>query len=461
MKHLKKLLVAFVALVAALVIATPAYAATITVEGRKEGESYDAYKIFDASINGDAVAYTIDSDATASAGVWAFLTNGLTADAKGVYTNSTYGLTFTPAASDPTVYVVNGDAMTEAKAADLAKALKTNITSIASAKVGTISDSTTSLTVDPGFYFVDSTTGSLCSLATEDTSQTIKEKNEDTEVEKEVEEITTAVGQTVHYTVTVHAKAGETVTLVDTLSTGLTLDAKPTTFDSTWNVSEWDTTPSASKFTIVFPEVAADTDFVVEYTATVNEDAIELNVVDNTATAKWGHNQETTPVKVETKLFKFDVKKVDGSDTTKTLDGVKFTLTKTEGNKTYYYDGKSVWTETKTELTTANGGMINVKGIAAGTYTLTETETLDGYNLLDAPVTITIAEDGSATWSGAASGSAAADASITIQVENNSGTVLPSTGGMGTTLFYIVGGLMVAGAAIALIAKNRVAKIEG
>ena len=45
-------------------------------------------------------------------------------------------------------------------------------------------------------------------------------------------------------------------------------------------------------------------------------------------------------------------------------------------------------------------------------------------------------------------------------VTNKSGAELPSTGGMGTTLFYVVGGLMVAGAAIALIAKNRVAKME-
>ena len=87
-------------------------------------------------------------------------------------------------------------------------------------------------------------------------------------------------------------------------------------------------------------------------------------------------------------------------------------------------------------------------GLAAGTYTLVETTVPAGYNkAADTDVTIDKSSDSANLVQAAA-------------IENNKGSVLPSTGGMGTTLFYVVGGLMVAGAAIALIAKNRVAKME-
>ena len=124
--------------------------------------------------------------------------------------------------------------------------------------------------------------------------------------------------------------------------------------------------------------------------------------------------------------------------------------------------------------TTDKNGVLIFKGLNEGNYTLTETIAPDGFNLLPAPLAINIAWDDPTTdeaseeiiASGGFSvgeGSAAnltmdADgASYVIEVVNQSGTELPSTGGVGTTLFYVVGSIMVIGAAVLLVSKRRMA----
>lgn len=93
--------------------------------------------------------------------------------------------------------------------------------------------------------------------------------------------------------------------------------------------------------------------------------------------------------------------------------------------------------QTSATLTvTGDATGINVRGLAAGTYTLTEKSTSDGYNIMTTPITVTIDANGNATI-GTQENVAALDSIITVN--NLSGTVLPSTGGMGTTIFYIIG----------------------
>jgi len=95
---------------------------------------------------------------------------------------------------------------------------------------------------------------------------------------------------------------------------------------------------------------------------------------------------------------------------------------------------------------------INVRGLAAGTYTLTEKSTSDGYNIMTTPITVTIDAEGNATI-GTQENVAALDSIITVN--NLSGTVLPSTGGIGTTIFYIVGAILVIGAGVVLVTRRR------
>lgn len=110
-------------------------------------------------------------------------------------------------------------------------------------------------------------------------------------------------------------------------------------------------------------------------------------------------------------------------------------------------------------------GYVTFTGLNAGTYTLTETVTPPGYNTA-APITFTISaiqngssqfEGGSITWSSDNANITldAANGVFDTAVVNQAGAVLPSTGGMGTTLFYIVGSVLALGAAVLLVTKKR------
>lgn len=116
---------------------------------------------------------------------------------------------------------------------------------------------------------------------------------------------------------------------------------------------------------------------------------------------------------------------------------------------------------------TDSNGLMKFEGLSAGTYTLTELKTLDGYNLLNAPITITVTAKTKTenektvfdTWE-VKNGETALTENATshlfqFQVENGKGTELPSTGGIGTTIFYVVGAILVIGAGVVLITKRR------
>lgn len=112
--------------------------------------------------------------------------------------------------------------------------------------------------------------------------------------------------------------------------------------------------------------------------------------------------------------------------------------------------------------TVGEDGVLRFEGLAAGEYVITELKAPDGYNKLSSPITITISwekDESDLTkckWTVTGEGAKVdSDGRITLRVENNKGTTLPSTGGMGTTIFYAVGSILVLGAAIILIAKKR------
>ena len=115
--------------------------------------------------------------------------------------------------------------------------------------------------------------------------------------------------------------------------------------------------------------------------------------------------------------------------------------------------------------TTGSDGKITFTGLAAGEYTITELKTLDGYNLLTLPIKLTIAFDGTEiinkftyTSTGAVKvteSKATENGIVKLKVENSKGTVLPSTGGIGTTIFYVVGSILVLAAAGLLIAGRK------
>ena len=121
---------------------------------------------------------------------------------------------------------------------------------------------------------------------------------------------------------------------------------------------------------------------------------------------------------------------------------------KEEGYEGVIYKKLADGTDGLTVITTDATGRFRLEGLKAGTYYLKEIKAPDGYNLLKKPVEITIDETGSVLV-----GNETADE---VLVENKTGAPLPSTGGVGTGIFYGTGAALMAGAGLVfLIGKKR------
>ena len=213
---------------------------------------------------------------------------------------------------------------------------------------------------------------------------------------------------------------------------------------------------------------------------------INLFKVDENTKALTGAKFSISGTRVKTVLVNSEIFKKDaGGDYWRLKDGTYTTEAPTiTGDQTDNSDAYESTTQkyTKvTEVTQQNvsepvelegwvdeSGHITFDGLAAGTYTITEMVAPDGYNLLDGPIEIQIdwkapEELGQAcTWTVNPVGSndlgdkaTVENGVVKITVQNERGSLLPSTGGMGTTMFYVVGGVLVAGAAVAYVVKRR------
>ncbi len=296
----------------------------------------------------------------------------------------------------------------------------------------------------------------------------------------------------------------------DTLSKGLTYngdvkvyvkngEAETELADTSYTVAPADkqtTTPSQdTTITVKFANLKAntvigkddasvtidkDSKIIVRYSATLNKNAV-VGEEGNTNTVKLVYSNDpngtstgtTKDDKATVYTFQLNVTKVDGADNTKKLAGAKFKLYYEKEDTKYYAtvnlseddnkDKITGWTTTEangTELTTDTNGNITVKGLKEGTYYLEETEAPAGYNKLTAPVKVDIANKTDTIYelkSVEADDTAGTvnKAIGTITIANNKGSTLPSTGGMGTKLFYTIGGILMAGAAIVLVVRKR------
>ncbi len=166
------------------------------------------------------------------------------------------------------------------------------------------------------------------------------------------------------------------------------------------------------------------------------------------------------------KLLKYHmVKGTDGQDVEETLNGAEFQLytqSKTDSSRqpisfVQTTTPEVTYTVATTEqiktVSTITAGQVKIVGLAAGKYYLEEIKAPEGYNKLLNDVEITIDDTGKVTIKGND-----AVTSNQVKIENKQGTELPSTGGIGTTIFYVVGGLLMTAAVVLLITKKRAAR---
>lgn len=341
---------------------------------------------------------------------------------------------------------------------------------------------------------MDSSAGTLCSLTTTNPTVTIQEKNGVPSVEKKVQEDSTSVwgdnntadiGQTVNFQTTITAQSGaQNYVLHDKMDAELTFGINSVQVKLKKNGEETDNEVETSKyevknsgledsnpctFHVEFKKefcdtLKADDKIIVTYSATLDDDAVPKTEYKNETWLKYGDNNETNHGVTKTKTFELPVFKYtkDGTDE-KALAGATFTLSKNQNGtdpinlvKTSAenaaegtYRVARTGETGVTTVTTPSSGKFTIKGLDADTYYLTETKQPDGYNKLSAPIKVVIAENGNITIG--------TDTTVVTEVKvlNNTGTILPSTGGNGTSLIYFLGAVLALVSGVVLITKQR------
>ena len=480
MKHTKKFVSLLLTLVMVLAMASTTFAAqegtltggSITINDAVPGQTYKAYQIlYLESYNATSKAYAYKANSA-----WKSFIESDTV--KGVYVNV-----------DTQGYVTWVEGANVAEFAKLAQAEAAKKVADASATAPDASEENTYSTVTfaglkLGYYLVDTSLGTLCSLDTTNPSVVMEEKNEVPPIpDKQVKEDSTSewgesntaqIGDIVEFRTTITAKKGaQNYVLHDQMSDGLTLDEesikvtvngvrleKGTAYTVVTNPTD------GCDFEIQFTQtyldtITQDTELVVTYSAVLNDEAVIYPSGNpNKTKLDYGDNSSTEWDETKTYTFKFDIIKTDSNG--KVLNGAKFELydAQTEGKKiALVKESDGVYrvataTEKNAEGFTPDvieAGKVTVKGLDANTpYWLEETEAPAGYNKLSGRVKVEIENSNLTTTM---TGNTWKEGGV--HIINNTGAELPSTGGMGTTIFYIIGSVLVLAAVVLLIVRKR------
>lgn len=501
MKHTRQIFALVLALVLTLGLCATAFAeeaksGSITISNPAQGKTYEVFKLLDvvedeSDLANNGIIYKLTADAWAD-----FITtvqDGSGANYFNLFENG--GTKYVLANENLKL----GIADFAAKAKAYAEANK--LAPIKTAKV----EAEGALKIDGldlGYYLVRSDLGILCSLDTTASNAEVKEKNEATVIVKNVEDTTkkqnvAEIGTYVKFTIqiTVKDKAPVNYKLVDEMTEGLTFvknETYPLTVtvnENTLDAANYKVTETTEPrgFTLAFNNNAEGNASIlktgdvvtVTYYAQINKNAKiadEANV--NKARVEYGTNSHTEYDKTETYVWKMNIVKYTMEQTTgsdqakeKMLAGATFQLSRdTAGaeviklvkvDDTTYRLALSTETNTAVDtITTGETGALVINGLADGTYYLTETKAPRGYNLLREPVKVTIGHEdanGKLTETSFVGNQTETNTSGVVKVENNAGAELPSTGGIGTTAFYVLGSAMALGAVILLVTKKRMA----
>lgn len=492
---MKKILALVLAMLLVLGM-TSAFAASITIKrdgtydpaDGSNARTYKAYKILDADTTASgsntqaakdptyqdgAISYKIANDS-----VWLSVVQG-----------ASQWLTVKQAAgsTDWIVTLKTGVADSAETAKAMAEYFKSNIPASATGidlAFGTANN------VDNGYYLIVPSDGATnLALVTADVE--IFEKNTYFNTHKEGPQTDYYVGEVIPYTATVFVpadtKVDSVILLRDTMSSQLTFQEDVTAkigtdpftgFTTSYGTGAFTKEYDSDTFEIKIPvtsELLGKT-ITFSYSGYINETALSDEAYVNELFGEL-NGYKTKPDKVKDWTFDLEFKKDFAGSTDEDLTAT-FELRK--GNTALKFktvNGKLILAKDQSDatasstLTIHNGETLKLYGLDADTYTLVELTTSTGYNLLDGVVTATIAAkkdytaeeiaadnfkpEHTVTWSGLGQ----TDKTGLIEVVNNSGNTLPSTGGMGTTILYIAGSILVLGAVIFLVTKRRM-KVE-
>ena len=480
MKLSRKILSLVLALVMVMGLAATAFAeeggetttkGSITIENALSGETYHAYQIlYLESYNAEKNIYAYKANPA-----WE---EWLKEKPQRAYVSV-----------DPQGYVTW---VKDADPADFAKAAKGQLSNKTpgGSVTATENGSATISDLELGYYLVDSTVGALCELNTTKPDVEITDKNTAPNIKKEVQEDSDEkwgdvndadIGQVVKFKSTVSAKPGarkyvvhdKMVSQLEFGSVTSIMAGSKTLAEGAENDYTVVTTglTDGCTFHIVFAEtylnsITADTNIVINYTAKLTSSAAAGTGYVNETWLDYGDNQHTEHDTTTTYTWKLPIYKYHMNGETKTapLAGAEFILYKgsEEENRDYAQvtNGKLTgWTRTKaeaTKLVSGDDGMIAVEGLDADIYYLEETKAPGGYNKLAGPVKVDISHNVSDEGAHMTH-TLKQDTTVVeeVKIENKSGTELPSTGGIGTTIFYVLGSILVIGAVVLLITKKR------
>ncbi len=489
------------------VMALPVSAATINVTNSTKDKTYTAYKLFDATYSGDKASYTVNTNTEAGQKVYDALR-----DLTDVFT-------FTPQDTDAKIYnvTIKDSTVTQKDIVDKIKTkLGSNVTALEAA--GTVTGDGGKVTidnVDNGYYYVTTTNGTIVAIDNANGNVDVIDKNKtpgwekdpdggdeagktvlDVSTNKYVKANSANIGDTASFKInaavpsTVKGKNVTEYKFVDTLSTGFsikdvnndeTVDGKDITIAITADdktvagTGTYDLTTTISGNTItvtVLPKSGYPTDAHIEitYQADVNENA----VLDNTNTVALTYQTKKTndvdpedkpevpQDKTDTYVYGFDLHKYADSETSSYLAGAEFKLYDSKGNQVkvvavgtnYKVDEKQT---SDTIITTNASGVVKIFGLAEGTYYLEETKAPAGYNKLTSRFEVkALTGDGNgATKLTNVDENGYATGTNEVQVQNNSGTLFPSTGGAGRIALYAVGGVLVVGFSVTMVSRRR------
>ena len=451
MKNLKKVFALLIAMVMVLGMSTAAFAAgtgsiTITPPANVDTTqpiTYNIYKVFDAdaSADGSKISYKLVEGKTAAPA-------GFSVDDAG---NVTYagaeGATDLTEADIAAIadYVAGDKPVATVTSTGGADAVATNLPN--------------------GYYYITTTTGTVVTIDSTKPDAKVDDKNTVPSVDKKItgassiddagKKAIAQVGTEVTYTAEITVGKGQVgYVFKDTLGTGLEYVADSLTVTGMTADTDYTLTVSGQNITVTFKDASieklAEGDKIsVTYKAKVTSDALQVNPAKNTATISYGHDSQYTSKPSEAEVYNAKISVIKNDDQKQPLAGAGFVLKNADGKYYKVADGAVTWVDAEadaTEYTSGADGKLDGEftGLADGEYTLVEKTVPAGYNkALDQKITI-VAKDFTAD-----------NLQQEATVVNKAGSVLPTTGGIGTMIFYVIGAILVIGAGVVLVTRRR------